>query len=290
MLPKAIRNQIEALGPDLNPDMMHGTQGLIAGLHGEPDPATKIVRDLAYGPDERHKVDIFAKDGAADAPVLVFVHGGGFVMGDKRSEGTPFYDNIGQFAAANGWIGATITYRLAPANPWPAGPEDLATLVGWLRANIADHGGNPDKIFLMGQSAGAVHVASYAALSRFHGADGAGIAGALMISCIYDVEAAHANQFHIAYYGEDKAAYAECSTVEGLIEADIPFLASVSEFDIEDFQKQAADFVGRYGKARGAYPRMLYLEGHNHLSPALAVGSSADSLGPEIRAFVEAHS
>jgi triacylglycerol lipase len=142
----------------------------------------------------------------------------------------------------------------------------------------------------MGQSAGAVHVASYAALDRFHGPDGAGIAGALMISCIYDVEAAHANQFHLAYYGEDRSAYAACSPADGLIAADIPFLASVSEFDIEDFQKQAADFVGRYGKTRSAYPRMLYFEGHNHLSPALAVGSSADTLGPEIRTFVEAYS
>lgn len=290
MLPDEFRKRIEALGPDLSPDMMQATQKLVAGHHGEPDPATRIARDLAYGPHERHRVDLFAREGTRGAPVLVFVHGGGFVMGDKRTEGTPYYDNIGHFAAANGWVGATMTYRLAPADPWPAGAEDLATLVAWLRANVAEHGGDPDRIFLMGQSAGAVHVASYVALDRFHGEGGAGVAGALMISCIYDVEAAHANQFHIAYYGEDRSRYAEGSTVEGLIATDIPFLASVSEFDVADFQKQAADFVGRYGKAKGAYPRMLYLAGHNHLSPALSVGSAIDTLGPEIRAFIGAHS
>lgn len=289
MLPETIRQQIAALGPDLAPEMMKGTQQLIAAHHGQPDPATKITRDCAYGADERHRADIFTRDGVEDAPVLVFVHGGGFVMGDKRSEGTPYYDNIGHFAAANGWVGVTMTYRLAPAHPWPAGPEDLRDLIDWLAENVATYGGDPRKIVLMGQSAGAVHVASYVAHRQFYPQGGAGIAGALLISCIYDVEAADANSFHIAYYGEDRSRYATASTVEGLIGTDIPFLASVSEFDVADFQKQAADFVGRYGSARGAYPRMLYLTGHNHLSPALAVGSDIDSLGPEIRAFIKAH-
>ena len=289
MFPDSIRQQIAAFGTELTPELVKSTQALIAAEHGPPDPATKVARDLAYGPDERHRADVFTRDGAEEAPVLVFVHGGGFVMGDKRSEGLPFYDNVGHFAATQGWVGVTMTYRLAPAHPWPAGPEDLATLVHWLGDNIASHGGSPRRIFLMGQSAGAVHVASYAAHPRFHPPGGAAIAGALLVSCIYDVEAADANQFHKAYYGEDRAAYAAASTAQGLIASDIPLLATVSEFDIADFQKQAADFVARYAAARGAYPRMLYLQGHNHLSPALALGSQADSLGPEIRAFVEAH-
>ncbi len=65
--------------------------------------------------------------------MLVFVHGGGFVMGDKSSAETPFYDNIGTYAAQQGMIGVTVTYRLAPANQWPSGPEDMALIVGWLK-------------------------------------------------------------------------------------------------------------------------------------------------------------
>ncbi len=288
MLPDDIRKTIAGLGMNLTPDMMAATQKLVASHHAQPPADHRISRDLQYGPHDRHRADIFASPGTDGAPVLVYVHGGGFVMGDKRSEGTPFYDNVGHFAAASGMVGVTMTYRLAPADPWPAGAEDLAMIVAWLQDNIAAYGGDPDKIFLMGQSAGAVHVASYLAHRRFHGGGGPGIAGALMLSCIYDVEKADANQFHRAYYGEDRTQYREASTTEGLIATDVPFFATVSEFDIPDFQKQAADFVANYCSARGTYPRMHYLSGHNHLSPALTLGSDIDTLGRQLRAFVTA--
>jgi len=283
-----IRRQLQALGPDLTPDMMRSTQAIFAEAMTAPDPSVRIERDIAYGDDERHRLDIFRKDDTADAPVLVFVHGGGFVMGDKRAPGQPFYDNIGSFAAAAGMIGVTMNYRLAPANGWPAGPEDLGKAVGWLRSHIARYGGNPNRIYIMGQSAGAVHVASYVAHRQFHAAEGGGIAGALMISCIYDVAAADANPFHRAYYGEDETAYPAASTQDGLIASDIPLLMSVSEFDIADFQKQAAVLVGAWGEVKGAYPHMLWLHGHNHLSPVLAIGTPADALGPQILSFIAA--
>jgi triacylglycerol lipase len=285
-----LRNRIGALGLDLTMPMMQETQAIFAGSFRGIDPETQIERDLSYGPDERHRLDVFRKEGTSGAPVLVYVHGGGFVMGDKSSPaGLPFFENVGDFAARSGMVGVTVTYRLAPANPWPAGPEDLARLVVWLRENIADHGGDPSRIYLMGQSAGAVHVASYAAHPQFHPADGPGIAGALMISCIFDVAAAHANDFHKAYYGTDEAAYPACSTVAGLIETDIPFLATVSEFDVVDFQKQAAAFVAAYAARHERYPRMLWLAGHNHLSPALEIGSPDSALELAITDFVAAH-
>jgi triacylglycerol lipase len=284
-----LRSRIQAFGSQLSPAMMQGTQAMFAASFGGMDPATQIERDLRYGEDERNRLDIFRHEGTSGAPVLVFVHGGGFVMGDKRSSETPFYENVGDFAARNGLVGVTITYRLAPASPWPAGAEDVGAAVAWLRANIAQYGGDPDRIFLMGQSAGAVHVASYVAHQRFHAADGAGVAGALMISGVYDVATADANQFHKAYYGEDPAAYAACSSAEGLIASDVPQLFSVSEFDGSDFQKQAAAFVSRHLEARGTYPRMIYLSGHNHLSPVLQIGSPSDTLGQEVLDFIAAH-
>jgi len=283
-----IRETLEALGSDLTPPMMQATQQLFAKSFGGLDPATIVTRDAAYGPDERHRLDIFTADGRKDAPVLVFVHGGGFVMGDKRVPDMPFYDNIGDFAVRSGYVGVTLTYRLAPAHPWPAGPEDMARAITWLRLNIAAHGGDPNRIYLMGQSAGAVHVADYVARPRFHGADGAGLAGALMISAIYDVAATAPSAFHAAYFGEDQSNYAQYSTIEGLIATDIPLLFSVSEFDVADFRRQAAMLVAAYGKARGDFPRLHWLAGHNHLSPVLAIGSPGETLGPHIRAFVEA--
>jgi triacylglycerol lipase len=279
-----LRSRIEALGCDLTPGMVRGTQTIFTERFPGMDGAVRIERDRSYGPHERHRLDIFRRDDAANAPVLVFVHGGGFVMGDKRSPDTPFYDNVGNFAATAGMIGVTMTYRLAPASTWPSGPDDMAAAIDWLHDNIADYGGDPSRIYLMGQSAGAVHVASYVAHRRPR------VAGALMISAIYDVAAAHANQFHKAYYGEDESAYPAASTQDALIASAVPLLFSISEFDIADFRKQAAALVGAYGARCGSYPRMLYLAGHNHLSPVLAIGGPDDTLGPEILDFVAAAS
>lgn len=280
---RELRARIEALGSDLTIEMVRGTQAIFAATCPPLDPDLQIERDLPYGPHERHRLDVFRKPGTCGAPVLVFVHGAGFVMGDKCAPDLPFYDNIGGFAAANDLVGVTLNYRLAPDSMWPSGPDDMAAAVDWLRANVADYGGDPARLYLMGQSAGAVHVASYVA----HRAPE--IAGALLISCIYDVAAAHANQFHKAYYGEDVSAYPAASTWQGLIASGVPLLASVSEFDLVDFQKQAAAFVGAWGAAKNAYPHMLWLPGHNHLSPVLAIGSPRDdALGPRIVEFIAA--
>ncbi len=218
--------------------------------------------------------------------MLVFVHGGGFVMGDKSLPGTPFYDNVGRWAASHGIVGVTMTYRLAPAHPWPAGAEDVGLAVRWLAEHAAEHGGDPARIFVMGQSAGAVHTASYLAFPRFHGDRGPGIAGGLLISGLYDIAKADRNDFQKAYFGADDAAYAECSSLPGLLRTDVPLLLSVSEFDAGDFQRQAAQFVGAHVETRGSYPRMLYLAGQNHLSSVLQIGLPHDNLGPEVLGFI----
>jgi acetyl esterase/lipase len=212
--------------------------------------------------------------------VLVFIHGGGFVMGDKTTEGSPFYDNIGGFAVDEGWVGVTMTYRLAPGNRWPAGGEDVALAVEWLRENVAQFGGNPDRIFIMGQSAGAVHVAD--CVARFSPK----IAGALMVSGIYDLATSAPNQFQQAYYGEDPAGWAPASTVAGLISSDIPLFFAVSEFDPVDFQQQAASLTARYASTKNAFPRMHWLGGHNHLSPVLEIGTPDSDLEHHIMNFI----
>jgi len=281
-----LRAKLESLGPDLTPEMLGGTTQVFAALAKGSDPAVEVTRDLAYGEHERHKLDVFRKADTQGAPVLVFVHGGGFVMGDKRSAETPFYDNIGTFAACQGFVGVTITYRLAPAHQFPSGPEDLAAVVRWLRANVAQYGGDPDKIVLSGQSAGAAHVAGYVAHQAHHAEPGGGIAGAILMSGIYDTLSCTPNQFHLAYYGDDPKGWGPASCMAGLINSEIPLMLTVSEFDPEDFQRQAAQFVGAWGVAHAAYPEMHYLAGHNHLSPAQSIGSEIKSVERMVAGFV----
>jgi triacylglycerol lipase len=221
--------------------------------------------------------------GVAQAPVLVFVHGGGFIMGDKGAPDAPFYNNVGLWAARSGCIGVTMTYRLAPAAPWPAGSEDVGAAVRFLRDGVARWGGDPNHIFLMGQSAGAVHVAGYVATAS-HG----DIAGAIMVSGLYDVVRATRNPFQAAYYGEDALRFAEQSTLGRLAETAIPCLYTVSEFDPADFQRQAAWVVEAHAGRQGRWPRVIQLTGHNHLSSVLQIGSAMDTLGPDLLRFIHA--
>jgi triacylglycerol lipase len=281
-----LRGQLEALGRDLSPEMLGGTNRLFAGMNAGLDAVTQVTRDLSYGPDARHRLDLFRPEGVTGAPVFVFVHGGGFVMGDKHTEGAPFYSNLGDFAARQGWIGVTVTYRLAPAHKFPSGAEDLALVVQWLRDNVAQHGGDPAKIVLSGQSAGAAHVASYVAHKRFHIAERGGIAGAVMMSGIYDTLSTTPNDFHRAYYGEERGLWGPASMQAGLINSEIPQLFTVSEFDPRDFQLAAGQLAGEWAVARGEFPRLHYLAGHNHLSPALSFGSSEREVEELVAEFV----
>jgi arylformamidase len=285
MTPK-LRAKIDALGRDLTPELLGGTTQMFAQMFEGMDPQTIEHADIAYGPDPRHRLDLFAKQISEDAPVFVFVHGGGFVMGDKRNEGVPFYRNVGDFAARRGWIGVTITYRLAPAHKWPSGPEDLGLLVRWLKDNIGEYGGDPERIVLCGQSAGAVHVASYVAHSAHHAAPGGGIAGAVLMSGMYDTAGTAPNDMHRAYYGEDPAKYAEASCVPGLLATDVPLLFTVSEFDPEAFQVEAGRLAGKWGEAKRSYPQMHFLTGHNHLTPAQSLGSPEKEVEELVAEFV----
>lgn len=281
-----LRAKLEALGRELTPAMLGGTTQLFAGMAKGSDPEVEVTRDLEYGDDPRHRLDLFRKAGTDKAPVLVFVHGGGFVMGDKRSAETPFYDNIGTAAALHGFIGVTITYRLAPAHQFPAGVEDLAAAIRWLKAHVADYGGDPDKIVLAGQSAGATHVAGYVAHKAHHVTEHGGIAGAILMSGIYDTLSCSRNQFHLAYYGDDPKGWGPASCMAGLLNTTIPLMLTVSEFDPADFQTQAAQLVGAWGVAHAGYPEMHYLAGHNHLSPAQSIGSEIKSVERMVAGFV----
>jgi triacylglycerol lipase len=182
-----------------------------------------------------------------------------------------------------------MTYRLAPAHRWPSGAEDVVAAVTWLSGRIAAFGGDPARIFVMGQSAGAVHVAGAVTDARLGQPVGPGrVAGALLISGIYDVAHAGVNPFHLAYYGEDVTSWPACSTLPALARSELPLLFSVCELDRGDFHEQAAAVVTATIAARGRFPQMHYLTGHNHLSPVLALGSPLDTLGPLIRQFIAA--
>jgi triacylglycerol lipase len=285
-MPQDIARGLAAIGRVIDPP---ATTALYAPLHGPtPGPGVRVERDVQYGPADRNRLDIFAVDpaGATAKPVLMFVHGGGFVGGDKQVPDTPFHDNIGTWAARHGIVGVTMTYRLAPQAPWPAGPEDVAAAVRRVRENISAHGGDPARLYLMGHSAGATHVATYVGQPKFHGPDGPGLAGLILSSGIYDLTTfALTDPRYRAYFGEDESLYAARSALPGLVQGAVPLMVIHAELDPPPFVQQAEtirDALTRAGKA----PRFLRLAGHNHLSGTCSIGTADASLSGPILDFV----
>jgi acetyl esterase/lipase len=248
----------------------------------------RLSRDLRYGADERHRLDVFAPESphSARVPVLLFVHGGGFVGGDKHMPGSPYNDNVALWAVRHGMIGVNMTYRLAPAHRWPAGREDVGGALAWVHAHIESHGGDPERVFLLGTSAGAVHAASYVVHRDLNPAAGPRAGGAILLSGMYDLSAASRNPMHVAYFGEDPTQYARASTRGGLLETSVPLLFVLTEMDPPEFQQQTIGLLQAFLAKRGQLPGFVYLPGHNHLSSTMHLNSPDAYLGDRIRDFV----
>jgi acetyl esterase/lipase len=124
----------------------------------------KRVRNVDYWGDGnyRHKLDLITRRSPAPvgAPVLVYIHGGAWVMGDKRQQGIPMLHEL----ARRGWMCVAINYRLSPRATWPAHIVDCKRAVAWVREHIAEYGGDPGFIAVSGGSAGG-HLSSLLALT-----------------------------------------------------------------------------------------------------------------------------
>jgi triacylglycerol lipase len=254
----------------------------------EPYQGVKTEREVKYGPGDRHLLDVFTPEtGSSARPVLIFIHGGGFVAGNKRAPGSPFYDNVMLWAVKNGFVGVNATYRLAPQSPYPAGAEDLAAVVAWVAGKIGERGGDPARIYLMGHSAGAVHVANYVSHPEFYKVKDGGLAGALMLSGIYDLTASPLGDAEITYFGSDPSRYAERSSLEGLLTTKIPLMISAAELDPPRFVEQFNLLKQATCKRPNGCARATMLPQHSHMSEVYSINALDTPLTDEILAFVK---
>jgi triacylglycerol lipase len=283
-VPPAIEARLQQIGRVVAPP---ATAALYAPLQEkQPYAGVQVTRDIAYGPDARNRLDVFTPATAGAArPVLVFMHGGAFVAGDKRTGTSPFYDNVMLWAVQNGMVGVNMTYRLAPQHPWPAAQEDLRAALAWVREHIGARGGDPARIYLVGHSAGAAHVAQYVGHPQFHVAPGGGIAGAIMLSGLYDPATAQVNPPLQAYFGKDASVYAARSALPGMAASRLPMLITFAEIDPPDFHEQAREAQAALCRAGRCAP-VLELLGHSHMSEVYAIHTPDHALTDAIRDFV----
>jgi len=147
-----------------------------------------VTNDIAYAvdvPGEKHRLDVYAPAGMRSAPVLLFIHGGSFVQGDRRD-----YNGLATSIASTGIVVVVPSYRLYPRTDARGAAADVAAAVAWTSKHIASYGGNPHGIVLSGHSSGAYLAALVGLDPEFLSADGVspevvrGIAG---FSGVYDM-------------------------------------------------------------------------------------------------------
>jgi acetyl esterase/lipase len=123
----------------------------------------EVERDIRYadGAGRRHLLDVYRPaERVARAPVLVQVHGGAWIVGDKREQARPLMHHL----ARHGWVCVAPNYRRSPDATFPDHLVDVKRALGWVREHAADYGGDPALVAITGGSAGG-HLAALAALT-----------------------------------------------------------------------------------------------------------------------------
>jgi acetyl esterase/lipase len=152
------------------------------------------LRDRAYLDDSSraHRLDVYRRAGPGQttaAPVLLYFHGGAWVLGDKREQGLPMLEHL----AERGYLCVSANYSLSPKAKWPQHIVDCKRALAWVTTHIAEYGGDPSTVFVSGGSAGG-HLAALVALTAndpawqpgFEGSD-TRVAGCVALYGVYDL-------------------------------------------------------------------------------------------------------
>lgn len=130
-----------------------------------PGAEVERIGPIDFGDHEALKLFVHraaSRDNGERLPVLIFIHGGGWSNGDPAD-----YSFVGRSFAPEGLVVVKPGYRLAETGKYPAMLEDAAAAFGWVRANISEYGGDPERIYLAGHSAGAYNAVMLALDTRW---------------------------------------------------------------------------------------------------------------------------
>ncbi len=292
-MPRDVQDFLSEVGPvwanDIGGNIQRTLEVYTPILRDAPKDGVRVTKDVAYGADAAQRLDLYQPEGRTDVPIVVFVHGGAYVRG-ARNINEETYGNVATYFARMGMLGVNVDYRLAPSAPWPAGAEDMGAIVGWLRSNGQRYGGDTTKIYLIGHSAGATHVASYAFDTSLQSVYGPGIAGIVLMSGRYRVEPKgdDPNFDNVrAYFGADADQYPQRSSINHIQGAEsIPTFVVIAEYDNPDLDVLGGELFAALCQRDGACPRFTRLAGHNHLSTVYQFNTVDEALGREIIEFI----
>jgi acetyl esterase/lipase len=266
---------VRAIGSALSPDTLAQSRALFEpGMDASLPTGGTRHDNCGYGEDERQVLDLCIPAGTSK-PIVLFVPGGGFTGGTKDA-----YGHIPAFFARKGCIGAIMNYRLAPDHQWPAGSQDVARAVDWLADNAAAHGGDPARVFVVAQSAGAAHASG--AIFNPALAPRTPICAAVLMSGLYRLKPGVNGANAVRYFGDDEALFAERSASTHVKSSKVKVFLTIAELDPYYLVSSTLDLMDALAKRDGTCAPLTWLKGHNHISPALVLGGLSDTLGDAV--------
>ena len=241
------------------------------------DAAVRL--DVAYGPDPLQQMDVFAPARTTDAPIQVYIHGGYWRGGSKN--GRAFPAEVFNRAGAV-WI--PIDYRIAPAVTLDAIVHDVRLAVAWIYNNAASFGGDRNRIYVSGTSAGG-HLTAMLLLDDWQGGFGLPgdvVRGGCAISGLFDLAP-------LRFTGEnatlklDEWSIERNSPIRHIPQTDRPLIAAWGGRESDEFARQSREFASAWRGLNGDAVE-VELAGHDHFS---AIGDLAEPKEPLLRAIFD---
>ncbi len=225
--------------------------------------------DLPYGQLPKQKLDVYGPTKKpTGAPVLVFLHGGGFREGDRAH-----YGYIAAPFAEHGIITVVPSYRLTPEAAFPDQPQDVKAALAWVARNIRAHGGDPGRVYLAGHSAGAILTATVCVDPKWlQGVNELTLRGCIPISGSYDMRKLQGAPGYVADPADVEAASAVLN-VKPNPPPSLVVLGSVEERYLAPSQALVSALREHHGRAD-----IMVLEGQAHDDTAAALGDGKGAL------------
>jgi hypothetical protein len=267
-------------------------------------------KSFSYGPHSRQTLDVYypslsAANDSFSSPILIFFYGGGLVRGSKIIPDYALglvHANMGHFFASKYRYTAVIAdYRLiSHSAKYPSGGEDVALVIDWVSKNLASDGKRPEKprdVFMMGNSAGGVHLSTWLFSPRFEhsrsevmGANKSLVTlkGVVLLSVPFHFRQAVASRAEVleTYYGDSVDEHSPIGLLKAALKLHQPqnqeLLPGVSVLVLnggldpdDEILLPKQDFLGVWDKEQK--PLIVdMMKGQNHISPALSLGTDIE--------------
>lgn len=246
-----------------------------------------VFRSLAYGEGNFRTLDLFAPMHTQGEPIVVFVHGGAW-QGGGRGE----YDKICLELQKLGIAAATVDYRLSPSVTHPAHAQDAADALAWLYSHAQKFQFNPEKIFLVGHSAGGHIAATIATDPKL--TEKSHVTGFVGLEGIYDIPnlakrwPTYPNWFLNRAFGTDQTKWAAASPTRSKVVGKTPWLLVHSKGDELVDMGQMDGFAAHLEKA-GVSVKVLRPAKKTHDGVVESLSQPNDDVAAAIIEFVKSH-